>query len=299
MAITMSTNFAPEVVSGIFSKVKGHSSIVKLSGQTPIAFSGNDIFTFSLDDEVNIVAEGGQKTEGAAAAAPVRITPIKVEYGARVTDEFMYASEEKQLDILSSFMDGYARKIARGVDIMSFHGLNPRDKHKSTVIGTNCFDFNAGVTKVTLTSGQELAAMKSAVAALGENDVTGWALSRSFGEAIGSITVGNNQPFAGFMLGGNPGTLSGVNADVNSTVSFTGTRADGDTSTVYETDQAIVGDFANAFKWGYAKQIPMEVIPYGDPDGNGDLKRMNQVFIRAEAWIGWGILDPSAFARIV
>lgn len=62
--------------------------------------------------------------------------------------------------------------------------------------------------------------------------------------------------------------------------------------------QSYVGDFANAFKWGYAKQIPIEIIPYGDPDGNGDLKRTNQVFIRAEAWIGWGILDPSAFARI-
>lgn len=62
---------------------------------------------------------------------------------------------------------------------------------------------------------------------------------------------------------------------------------------------AYVGDFENAFKWGYADQIPMEVIEYGDPDGQGDLKRTNEVLLRAEAWIGWAILDKGAFSRIV
>ena len=61
---------------------------------------------------------------------------------------------------------------------------------------------------------------------------------------------------------------------------------------------AYVGDFENAFKWGYAEQVPLEIIRYGDPDGQGDLKRYNQVLLRAEAFIGWGILDPTAFSRI-
>ena len=61
-----------------------------------------------------------------------------------------------------------------------------------------------------------------------------------------------------------------------------------------------VGDFANGFKWGFAKDIPLEVIPYGDPDQTGkDLKAYNQVYLRAETYIGWGILDPSAFAKII
>ena len=42
----------------------------------------------------------------------------------------------------------------------------------------------------------------------------------------------------------------------------------------------------------------MEVIEYGDPDGAGDLKRYNQVYLRAEAYIGWAILDPSAFGIV-
>ena len=64
-------------------------------------------------------------------------------------------------------------------------------------------------------------------------------------------------------------------------------------------DKIKVGDFEGAFRWGYADQIPMEVIQFGDPDGQGDLKRTNEVVLRAEAWIGWGILDKEAFGRVV
>ena len=40
-------------------------------------------------------------------------------------------------------------------------------------------------------------------------------------------------------------------------------------------------------------------MEYGDPDNTGkDLKGYNQVYLRLEAYIGWGILDPDAFARI-
>ena len=54
------------------------------------------------------------------------------------------------------------------------------------------------------------------------------------------------------------------------------------------------------FKWGYSKDIPMKVIEYGDPDNSGkDLQGYNQVYIRAEIFMGWGILDEKSFARIV
>ena len=64
-------------------------------------------------------------------------------------------------------------------------------------------------------------------------------------------------------------------------------------------DMAIVGDFENAFRWGYAGDIPVDVIRYGDPDGtNRDLKQYNEVLLRAEAYIGWGILSADSFAII-
>ena len=51
---------------------------------------------------------------------------------------------------------------------------------------------------------------------------------------------------------------------------------------------------------GIAKEMPVEVIEYGNPDNSetGDLKGHNQVYLRGEAYIGWGILDPNAFAII-
>ena len=69
-----------------------------------------------------------------------------------------------------------------------------------------------------------------------------------------------------------------------------------------DTGRAILGDFANAFKWGYAKTIPLEIIQYGNPDNDseaGDLKGHNQVYLRCELYLGWGILDGTAFSRIV
>ncbi len=282
------TLFPAELVTDMYTKVKGKSSIAKLCAQTPIAFNGSQVMTFSMDSEVNIVAEGGQKPAGGVTVAPVVIQPLKVEYGARISDEFLYASEEEQLDILSQFADGYAKKVARGLDIMCMHGINPRDSKTSTLIGTNSFDTNTGVTKITYAAGTEESNLNDAIAALGEYDNTGYAFSKAFGAALGNVKENGVRQFPEFSLGGNPSALNGVPCDVNSTVAF-GTAK----------DYVILGDFQNAFKWGYAKDIPVEMIQYGDPDGTGkDLKNYNQVYLRAETYIGWGILDPAAFARI-
>lgn len=62
---------------------------------------------------------------------------------------------------------------------------------------------------------------------------------------------------------------------------------------------AYAGDFQSAMRWGYTQSVKTEIIQYGDPDGQGDLKRTNEIVIRAEAYIGWGIIDPDSFVRIV
>ena len=113
-------------------------------------------------------------------------------------------------------------------------------------------------------------------------------MAPAFASAMGAITTAAGvYPYPEFRFGGRPNSFAGFDADVNNTVAFGGSK-----------DRAIVGDFQNAFKWGYVANIPMEVIEYGDPDGQGDLKRKNQVVLRAEAYIGWGILDAASFAAI-
>ena len=65
----------------------------------------------------------------------------------------------------------------------------------------------------------------------------------------------------------------------------------------YNDAQLIVGDW-NALRWGIAAEMPVELIRYGDPDGQGDLKRYNQVALRYEVIFGFGIANPNALAIV-
>lgn len=299
MANTISKGdfFDPKVSKEIINKVKGHSTIAKLCGSKPIPFNGTKEFTFTMDREVDIVAENGAKTNGGATIAPITIVPIKIEYGARVSDEFLYASEEEALDILESWTEGFARKAARGLDLMAFHGMNPRTGAKSAIIGTNSFDTNTDVERTN--GGQTSDAeefLEEAIALLGEEtNVTGFAFSKEFASLLSKVNENGVRVYPEFKLGGNPGALNGIPCDVNNTVKTV--ASDYDASV--ECDYAVVGDFADSFKWGVAKDLPLKVIEYGNPDNDatlGDLQGHNQVYLRSEMYIGWGILDPSAFA---
>lgn len=289
MATGRENLFDPVLVTDLISKVKGKSSIAALCTQTPIPFNGMKEFIFSMDNEIDIVAENGKKTEGGISVDPVKIVPIKFEYGARVSDEFLYATEEEQLDILTAFNDGFAKKVAKGLDLAAMHGINPRTGEASTVVGTNNFDSKVTQT-VDYTSATPDDNLEEAIALVddSEGDVTGMALSKTFGAAMAKVKANNVKLYPEFSFGASPATLNGINVSVNKTVS-------GGTA----KDHGIIGDFQNAFKWGYSKQIPMEIIQYGDPDNSGkDLKGYNQVYLRAEVYLGWGILIPESFARI-
>ena len=51
--------------------------------------------------------------------------------------------------------------------------------------------------------------------------------------------------------------------------------------------KALVGDFTNGIRWGVQRNLPVELITYGDPDGQGDLRRKNQIALRLEIVFGW------------
>src|SRR5699024_4737117 len=140
MVLERGSLFDPVVVNDLVSKVRGKSTLAQLSNQNPIPFNGQTEFTFTMDSEIDIVAESGKKSHGGVSLEPITIIPIKVEYGARVSDEFIYSAEEEKINIIKSFNDGYAKKLARGLDLMALHGVNPRTGTASTIIGTNHFD---------------------------------------------------------------------------------------------------------------------------------------------------------------
>lgn len=289
--LSKGTLFDPELVSDLVNKVQGKSSLAVLAKQVPVSFNGSKEFTFTLDKDVDVVAENGKKTEGGVTVEPVIINPIKIEYGARISDEFMYASDEEKINILKAFNEGFAKKVARGLDIMAMHGVNPRTKQASTVIGTNHFD-NLVSQKVTFVKAQVEENIEAAVGLVqGSNGVvTGMAMSPTVSSELAKLKVNGVRQYPELAWGANPGSINGLPVDINTTVS----------EGVDSKEKAIVGDFANMFKWGYAKEVPLQVIEYGDPDNSGkDLKGYNQVYLRAEAYIGWAILDAKSFARIV
>lgn len=290
MATGRENLFDAVLVKDLMNKVKGKSSLAVLSGQTPIPFNGLKEFIFSMDNEIDIVAENGKKSEGGITVDPVKIVPIKFEYGARVSDEFLYATEEEQLDILTAFNNGFAAKVAKGFDLAAFHGINPRTGGASTVVGTNHFDSKV-TQKVKYTKGTPDTNLDAAIAMVqgSDGDVTGIALSNAFGADMATVKENGVRQYPEFRLGASPESLGGMKTSVNKTVYNDTVK-----------DHAIVGDFSNAFKWGFSKEIPLEIIKYGDPDNTGkDLKGYNQVYIRAEVYLGWGILVPEYFARVV
>ena len=278
MTLSKGTLFPSVLITDVINNVTGKSSLVKLSRQTPIAFNGNEVFTFSMDNEIDVVAENAPKSHGGVSLTPQKVAPIKVEYGARVSDEFMYASQEARISILRPFVEGFAAKLARGLDIMAMHGINPRT---GTASEEQTVAYNADDPDANIQAAIDLIQAE-------EKDVNGLALAPALSAALANYKVNGVKQFPEYAWGQVPEATNGLRVDVNSTVSY------GDSE-----DRAIVGDFANKFRWGYAKQIPMEVIEYGDPDNTGaDLKGHNQVYIRCEAYLGWGILDGAAFARI-
>lgn len=286
------TLFTQKQVTDVFNKVAGHSAIAALSTQKPIPFAGSDSYIFTMDGEAAIVGEGSNKPAGAAEFKKTSVKPVKIVYQHRLTDEFCHLSDEARLPYLQEFQDGFAKKIARALDIMYFHGLNPATKETSAAVSGASF-----ATKITQTKTYDAANaddnINDAVHDILDKDgsPSGIAMAPKFAYALGQIKekTGSKIPlYPEFRGAGNPGSFMGLKSDINNTLAFN------DSSIM-----AIVGDFAGAMKWGYTKNIWMEQIEYGDPDGQGDLKRTNEIVLRAEAYVGCGIIDPDSFVKIV
>ena len=292
-AMKTGTLFKPEVVKELISKVQGKSVLAKLSAQTPIPFNGVEQFIFNLEGNAQIVGEGEQKLGNKAKITSKVIKPLKFVYQARITDEFKNASEEKRMNFLSAYMDGFAKKIAEAFDLAALHGLEPKSMTDATFRATNSFDGVINGSIVTYDETKIDENLESAVQQVTARgcEVNGIALSPAAGQALAKVKVNGVVQYPEFRFGQNPDSFYGMKSDINKNLTVTGGSA--------ETDHAIVGDFQNRFKWGYSENIPMEIIEYGDPDGAGrDLKAYNEICLRAEAFIGWGILDEDAFARV-
>lgn len=292
-AMKQGSLFPAETVSELISKVQGSSVLAKLSNQTPIPFNGVEQFIFNLEGKAQIVGEGELKGAGSATMTSKVIKPLKFVYQARITDEFKYATQEKKINYLKAYVDGFAKKIAEGFDLAALHGLEPKTMTDASFRDTNSFDGLIKDNVITFSADKIEDNIESAVQQVVAKggEVTGLALSRETGQALAKVKVNGVVQYPEFRFGQNPNSFYGMKSDINKNLVVTGGTA--------EADHAIVGDFENRFKWGYAENMPLEIIEFGDPDGTGrDLKAYNEICLRTEAYIGWGILDTDSFARV-
>lgn len=285
--------FSPDVVEDLINKVVGRSSLAVLSNQRPIAFNGNEFFTFNFDNEVEIVGESKPKSAGGVTVDSIVIRPIKVHYSARFSDEFLKASTAKRINILREFNKGYAKKLAKAFDLMAMHGVNPATGEASDIIGDNNFDKKV-TQQVTYTAANPQLNIEDGIALVdgADGETDGIALAPEVTTALSRVTLTGDangvRRYPEFEFGRVPNNLGGLRLEKNKTVS------------AYNKLKGLLGDFEGSFRWGITEQIPLQVIQFGDPDNTGrDLAGHNEVLLRSETYIGWGILDPNSFAKIV
>lgn len=285
--------FSPDVVEDLINKVVGRSSLAVLSNQRPIAFNGNEFFTFNFDNEVEIVGESKPKSAGGVTVDSIVIRPIKVHYSARLSDEFLKASTAKRINMLKEFNKGYAKKLAKAFDLMAMHGVNPATGEASNIIGDNNFDKKV-TQQVTYTAANPQLNIEDGIALVdgADGETDGIALAPEVTTALSRVTLTGDangvRRYPEFEFGRVPNNLGGLRLEKNKTVS------------AYNKLKGLLGDFEGSFRWGITEQIPLQVIQFGDPDNTGrDLAGHNEVLLRSETYIGWGILDPNSFAKIV
>lgn len=279
-----------EIADGMVKKTLSTSTIAKLSAQEPMRFGKTDIITFNDLPRAQFVEENGDKESTSGSFGSVTAAPHKAQVTMRFSQEVQWADDEHQLGVLRTLASAGAAALSRALDLGVFHRINPLNGQAITT-WTNYI--NATTKRVELgKGGSDPDADFRAAAGLIINDldtgvqVTGAALDPKFTWALANLMVKDGAGvtstprYPQLGLGADVSSFMGVPVAVGSTVSGLPEAAD-------TKVRAIVGDFTGGIRWGIQKEFPVELITYGDPDGQGDLKRKNQIALRLEIVYGW------------
>lgn len=283
-------NLPRNIADGMVKDVVLGSTVAALSKRRPQRFGNEDIITFTGRPKAEFVGEGADKASTTGEFDYVTSTPKKAQVTMRFNEEVQWADEDYQLGVLSTLSEAGSEALARALDLGVYHRINPLT---GTVIAGWSNYLNAATKRVEITAGtlgKPDLTIEAAVGLLVANNhptpVNGLALTPSvaWGLATARYDDGRKKnPELG--LGIDLSTYEGIPTSVSDTVSGGDEAAVG--ATAAKAVRAIVGDFKNGIRWGVQREIPVELIKYGDPDGQGDLKRKNQIALRLEIVYGW------------
>lgn len=267
----------------------------KLAPQDPqIKVGSTDHFTFTGTPKAELVGEGDDKSsnDGTPTKKTGKTYTVQVTY--RMSNQVLWEDEDYQAGIVDSLVDNIAIALSRALDLIAIHGINPKTGTVSGNVSEYFTKVGNGVGRVTATSdpNADIEAQAEDLQEAG-HVATGIAFDPVFAGKLARTRDENGvKLYPELGLGFNVESFQGIPAAASDTVS--GRQELGAEEARV---QSLMGDF-NAFQWGVARNVPLETIEYGDPDGNGDLKRTNEIAIRAEAVLGYVIFDDTAFSLI-
>lgn len=291
--ITLPKNIA----DGMFKKAQTGSAIAALSGAEPQKFGEVTYMTLTGRPKAELVAEGANKADTNGTFGTKIATPHKFQVTMRFNEEVQWADEDYQIGVLQTLADEGGLALSRALDLGGFHGINPLPGTvaASIVAGDR---IGSSTNQVELTTGTlttpDLVIEQAAGLVIADGYIpNGIAFDPTYSWTVATARYADGRkkyPELGF--GASITSFEGLPAFSSSTVSGVPEAA------AATGVKAIIGQW-DAFRWGVQKDIPVEVIRYGDPDGLGDLKRKNQIALRAEIVYGWAIMDLDAFALVV
>lgn len=262
--------------------------ISRLTNTIPeIQVGETDFFDLSARTKGEVVGEAAAKSPTPTDHPLRHIRTTKIQYTERLSQEFLLFDEAKKLGIIEQLARKWmAKDFLHDLDTVIIHGINPLTGEASTTLQD--YIAKAGSSILVPSTGTDADSintdLKNAIKAVDE--VNGIAFSNGAASKLATINVNGVQTYPSLgKFGFNVAEFEGITAAKSKEVGE------------YNDTQLIVGDW-NALRWGIAKEMPVELIQYGDPDGQGDLKRYNQVALRFEVIFGFGIANPRAFAIV-
>lgn len=289
-----------QILDPWLGKVKYGSAVATLSNSIPMKFGPGQWMTFDIG-EAEYVGEGQNKGGSTITPTTKTVKPFKFHKTVRWTEEVKWASDDHQLQAVEQILDLIQPALSRALDFGVFHGINPTGGAEVAAMDQT-LDDTANSVEITGADDPQLYLDAADALVLADSFVPrDVALDPTFAAVFGAqrLPVGAEgarvgpKVYSDLSYATAPASrLENHNSSVSNTVGAVGVAA------AATNIKAFVGDFS-AIRWGIQRQIGLEMIEYGDPDGAGDLKRNNQVAFRAEVVYGWGIADTNAFAKIV
>lgn len=288
------------IADGMIKDAQTTSTVAQLSGQEAQKFGEVEYMVFNDFPKAEFVEEGAQKASTTGGFTSVTAKPHKAQVTMRFNEEVQWLDEDYQLGILRELGAAGQVALSRSLDLGLYHRINPLNGQ--VIAGWD--NYVGGSTNVAnLTAGTDADQVIRAAAGLlikreRPVSVNGFAIDPRLTWDLAELQTKNadgspsgNQRYPQLGLGTGIGSFLGINTAQGDTVS-------GQPEAAADTGiRGIVGDFQGGIRWGVQRDLPVELIRYGDPDGQGDLKRRNQIALRLEMVYGWYVFQDK-FALI-